>query len=108
MCQQSAAPTAAWAEAQGERSRELAGIPDLQLSLLPHEPPPLLCVVIFWSGCMTGRWGYCVPLVYACAWGGHLELSNSGRISKHYKRVETFVVYLEFYDERSISVDPLF
>lgn len=39
-----AAPTAEWVEARGERSRGLANIPPLQLSLRsPHPPSPVRC-----------------------------------------------------------------
>lgn len=43
VCQQQAAPTAAWAEALGERSLVPASIPDLQLSLCPPSPHEALC-----------------------------------------------------------------
>lgn len=77
MRQQQAAPMAVWVEARGERSLEVASIPDLQLSLsllLSHYPMSLCCCsLLSFSGQGTRQGGWRGVILWTVVLGWHIK-----------------------------------
>lgn len=88
MCQQQAAPTAAWVEAWGERSLLVACIPDLQQSFC-HCPMSCCCCSVFHGG----RGGLSCELSYS-RWLVTTEWQP------FFKGAETSLEYLWMHEKR--------